>query len=209
MILQSQAGLLQRQTLGAPVNPAGAFGEGLFSELNPRYYSLLKNNQVFSLGASYSNLFTYIGAAGGQPFIGLYNPLGSAVDLVLLQSRTAIHNTNAVATPSSLNFWSANQQGVPVTGTRTPARNMYSQANGGSAYGMVNVVNTGAAAATLIAPSISYSYNPTPNTKVGNLVDDINGTIVVAPGCYLAYGASLTPNTAFISGVLIWAEIPV
>lgn len=211
MLIQSQAGSLpsQRQSAGSPNNPGGTFGEALFSELNPQYYTLLKNNKVFSLSTAALNPSAYIGAAAGTPVFGLYNPASSGVDLVLLQARTAVRTTGSAAVASGLNFWAVNQGGVAVTGTQTSARNMYSQGSTGSAaYGMVNVVNTAALAATLIAPSISMSVTASPADLFAMLVDDIRGAIVVAPGVYLAYGLAVAMTAGAIDSSLIWAELP-
>jgi hypothetical protein len=211
VIIQSQAGSLasSRQVAGTPSNPGGSFGEALFSELAPNYYTLLKNNKVFSLSAVNVAPTAYIGAAGGTPIFGLYNPASSGVDLVLLQSRVAVRTTGTVAAASSLNFWSVNQGGVAPSGTQTQAKNMYSQALTGSAsYGMVGVTNTGALAAGLIAPSISLSVTAAAADFATQMTDDIKGAIVVSQGCYLAFGLSVAMTGGALDAALIWAELP-
>jgi hypothetical protein len=87
---------------------------------------------------------------------------------------------------------------------------MYSQASTGSvAYAMVNTANTAALASTLIAPSVSVgNVTTTAGLNAGLFVDDIKGAIIVAPGTYLAFGASATLAVASIDYSLIWAEIP-
>ena len=211
--LQSQVGSLpsQRQTAGTPVNPGGTFGEALFSELNPVYYSLLKAGKVFSLAALGANPTAFTGGAAGTPLLGLYNPVASGVDLVLLQARLGIRSTgSAAAATMDFNFFEANQGGVAVTGTQTQARNMYSQANTGSAaYGMTNVANTAAIASTLVAPSVSLgAVGAAAALNVGLFVDDIKGLLIVPPGGYLAYGASLGLTGGSLDAALIWAELP-
>ena len=213
MLFQSQAGGLpsSRQTAGTPNNPGGTFGEALFSELNPVYYSLLKAGKVFSLSSlGTATLTAFTGGAAGTPLFGLYNPATSGVDLVLLQARYGVRTTGTTAGTVDFSFFAANQGGVAVTGTQTQARNMYSQAATGSAgYGMVNVPNTAAIASTLIAPSLSLgNVTTTAGLNAAVTVDDIKGAIVVAPGCYLALGASAALAVASIDATLIWAEIP-
>ena len=212
MLIQSQAGSLvsARQVAGTPNNPGGSFGEALISELNPVYYTLLKAGRVFSLAALAANPSAFVGAAAGTPLLGLYNPASSGVDLVLLQARVGVRTTGTAAASVSLNFYAANQGGVAVTGTQTQARNMYSQAaTGSNAYGMVNTANTGALASTLIAPSVSIgTVTTTPGPVIGNLLDEIRGTIVVSPGAYLAYGSAAALTAGSLDLTLIWAEIP-
>jgi len=212
MLIQGVAGNLpnSRQSAGNPTAPAGTFGELFVSELNPVYYSLLKANKVFSLSVAGANPSAFVGAAAGTPLLGLYNPATSGVDLVLLQARLAIRTTGTAAVATDFNFWGVNQGGVAVTGTQTQARNMYSQANTGSAaYGMANTANTAALASALIAPSVSIGLTAaTAVTNVGVFADDLKGLIVVSPGSYLAWGASVAPTAASVDGALLWAEIP-
>jgi len=87
---------------------------------------------------------------------------------------------------------------------------MYSQAStGASAYAMVNTANTAALASTLTMPSVSIGLTAaTAVTNVTVLSDDIRGAIVVAPGCYLAWGNSVATTGGSFDGSLIWAEIP-
>ena len=213
MIIQTQVGSLPaaRQVAGTPNVPGGSFGEAYVSELNPQYYALLKAGKVFSLAsAATATLTGFVGGAAGTPLIGLYNPTNSGSDLVIIQARIGVRTTGTTAATLDFAFYAVNQGGVAVTGTQTQARNMYSQANTGSiAYGMVNTANTAALASTLIAPSLSIGNATT--TAVINAVlgvDDIKGAIVVAPGCYLAFGAAGSLAVASIDAALIWAEIP-
>lgn len=212
MLIQSQAGGLPsaRQAAGTPNNPGGTFGEALFSELAPQYYSLLKNNKVFSLAAAAANPTAFTGGAAGTPLIGLYNPVTSGVDLVILQARLSVKTTGSAAVSWDAGFYSVNQGGVAVTGSQTQARNLYSQSNTGSAaYGMVNAANTAALASTLIAPSLSGGLTAaTAVTNVASAVDDVKGAIVVAPGCYLAFGVSGSLTAAAMNAALLWAELP-
>jgi hypothetical protein len=212
MLMQGAAGPLPgaRQVGGNPTAPAGSFGELYVSELNPVYYSLLKAGRVYALAIAGANPAAFTGGAAGTPLLSLYNPAASGVDLVLLQARLAIRTTGSAAVATDFNFWAANQGGVAVTGTQTAARNLYSQANTGSAaYGMANTANTGALASSLIAPSVSIGLTAaTAVTNVGLFTDEVKGLIVVSPGAYLAWGASVAPTGAAMDGALIWAEIP-
>jgi len=214
MLIQSSAGNIPstRQTGGTPNNPGGTYGEALMSELAPQYYTLLKAGKVFSLSASGVNPAAFTGGAAGTPLLGLYNPANSHVDLVILRVVTSPRNTGtAAAAGLGFNFYAANQGGVAVTGTQTQARNMYTQSNTGSAaYGMVNTANTAALASSLIMPSTCVGVTTTtPGVLANVFADDLRGSIIVAPGCYLAYGATLALTAGVVDATLIWAEIPV
>ena len=130
---------------------------------------------------------------------------------MLIQARVAIRTTGSAAVATDINFWGVNQGGVAVTGTNSPPTNVYSQAASGSvAAAMLNVVNTAALASTLRAPSLSIGLTAaTAVTNVGAYVDPIEGLLIVSPGSYLAYGASVAPTAASLDVALIWAELPV
>lgn len=191
--------------------PGGLWNEGLVSELAPKFHALAKSGAVFSSAIAGANPSAFIGGAAGTPLIGLYNPASSGVDLVLIQARVAIRTTGSAAVATDINFWGVNQGGVAVTGTNSPPTNVYSQAASGSvATAMLNVVNTAALASTLRAPSLSIGLTAaTAITNVGAYVDPIEGLLIVSPGSYLAYGASVAPTAASLDVALIWAELPV
>jgi hypothetical protein len=207
----SAMGLPSQRQFGSPAVPGGTFGELLDSKATPDYYTLAKNNRVFVLGAANVNPSAFTGAAAGTPLLGLYNPANSGVDLVMLMLRLNVRSTGTAAqTGQGFAFWAANQGGVAPTGTQTVARSAYSQALTGSmAYGMVNVANTGAVASAIIAPSISVGApTTTPGVNVGVLVDEIKGSIIIAPGSYLAFGAYQAMTAGLLDVALTWAEIP-
>lgn len=213
MLIQSAANSLPsvRQAGGTPNNPGGTFGEALFSELNPTYYSLLKAGKVFSLAlANIATLTAFTGGAAGTPVFGVYNPSSSGVDLVLLQSRLCVRSTGTTAGTQGFNFFLAAQGSTAPTGTQTVARQMYSAAQSGSAsYCMANVANTGALASSLVAPSFSLgNVTVTAGVNATVLVEDHHGAIVVAPGNYLAFGSYVAGAVAAMDAGLIWAEIP-
>lgn len=212
MLIQGQAGALPstRQSAGTPNVPAGSFGEILDTKLNPDYYQLVKAGRVYQAGAAGANPSAFTGAAAGTPLIGLFNPTASGLDLVILQARLAIRTTGTAAGNLDFNFWGVNQGGVAVTGTQTASRNLYSlAATGGVGYAMVNTANTAALASNLIAPSFSVgAVGATAALNVATFVDDIKGTIIVAPGCYLAFGAASALTAGSLDASLVWAEIP-
>jgi len=212
MLQQFQSNSLQlSKQVGTPNAPGGQFGEGLFSELNPVYYSLLKAGRVFSV-ASYNiaTVTAFTGGAAGTPLVGIYNPSNSGVDLVLIQSRLAVRSTGTTAGVMGLDFWLAAQGSTSPTGTQTSARQMYSGASSGSAaYAMVNTANTGALASTALLPSFSLgNVTTTAGVNVTTLAEDHRGSIVVSPGSYLAWGSYVAMAVANLDIGMVWAEIP-
>ena len=196
---------------GAANAPGGQFGELLKSSLSPDYYTLLKSGRVFSSAVSAINPTAFTGGAAGTPALGLYNPVGSGVDLVLIDVAIGIRTTGTAAVTLDFNHWLVNQGGVAVTGTNTVPRNMYSGAQSGSvAVAMLNTANTAALASALVRPSVSVGLTAaTAITNIGVLRDELKGLIVIAPGVYYAFGASATPTAASVDVAVLWAELPI
>jgi hypothetical protein len=194
---------------GAPL-PNGQVGELLVSELMPVYYSLLKAGKVFSLSAAAINPAAFTGGAAGTPIFGIYNPPNSGVDVVLLSLTAGYRNTGTVAANASLVTYLVNQGATAVTGTQTAARNMYSGTTTGSAsYGMVNTANTAAVASFPVRVNAGVQAVATAAQLVQQIVDEIKGAIIVAPGNYCAIGQAAALTGGSMDASLIWAELPV
>lgn len=211
MLIQTQIGIPSQKATGNPTNPGGTFGEALFSELSPQYYTLLKAGKVFSLQtANVATVTAFTGGAAGTPLMGIYNPANSGVDIVLLQSRLSFRTTGTTAGAMGFNFWLATQGSTSPTGTQTVARQMYSGAQSGSAsYCMVNTANTAALASTFLMPSFTLgNVTTTGGVNVTQLVEDHRGAITVSPGNYLAWGNYVAMAVAAVDAALVWAEVP-
>jgi hypothetical protein len=211
MLIQLQSGPTSRQITGQVTAPAGSFGELLDSRLMPDYYNLVKSGKLFTSSIAAVNPTAFTGAAAGTPVIGLFNPVGSGVDLVLVDVAVGIRTTGTAAVTVDFNHWAVNQGGIAVTGALTAPRQLYSLAATGSVTNaMQNTVNTAALASFLLRPSMSVGLTgvtATPNVQL--LRDEVKGSIVIAPGCYYAFGASASTTAASIDAAIIWAEVAV
>ena len=180
------------------------------SKLNPDYYTLAKAGKIFVAALAGANPSAFVGGAAGTPLIGIYNPANSGVDLSIIDVMLAIRTTGTVTGNVDFNFWAVNQGGVAVTGTNTAPRNAYSQAQSGSvATAMLNVANTAALASNLVRPSFSLGVVPASAAAINQVFqDDVKGKLIIAPGTYLAFGASAALTGASLDVALSWAEIP-
>ena len=99
MLFQGQVGALPgaKATGGNPNVLQGFAGELLKSDVFPPYYTLAKNNKVYYQVANAVNPTVFTGGAAGTPLIGLYNPVGSGVDLIVLATRIAVRTTGTAA----------------------------------------------------------------------------------------------------------------
>ena len=212
LINTSAGGLPSARQTGTPAALGGTLGEILKSSLAPDYYTLTKAGRVFQLAANSANPTSFVGGAATTPLLGIYNPANSGLDLVIFRVRINIRSTGTAAQASqSFSVWGANQGGTAPSGTQTAPRNAYSLATTGSAaYCMVNVVNTGAVAASLLAPVLSLgSIGATAGINFGNIVDDMKGELIVSPGSYIALGASNSMTGGLVDAAVYWAEMPI
>ena len=202
------AGTPNRVTAGNPTAQAGTMGETLVSEYLPKYYNLGKNNQTFGLSIAAINPSAFTGGAAGTPVFGLYNPVGSNIDIAILRLGVAIRTLGSAAGSDAINFWAAQQGSTAPTGTQTAARNMYSLAQTGSgAYGMVNTANTGAVGSNLVRAGVSLSTVATAVEFAAQLEDLVDGQVIIPQGGYLAIGAAVGLTAASIDFDLLWAEL--
>ena len=212
MLIQPTIGLPSaKQAAGSTPNAIGGnFAELLMSKLMPDYYSLVKLGLVYSLATLGQNATGFTGGAAGTPLLGLYNPLTSGKDLVLLEAALGIRTTGTAATTNSANHFGAAQGSTAVTGTNTNPRNVLTQqAQGSVATGQVNTANTGALASNLIRPAFSLgNLTTTAGVNVIQLRDEIRGGIVIPPGGYYAFGLAATLTAGSIDASVIWAELP-
>lgn len=215
-LMQTNVAALTRQLAGQPTAPGGTFGELLTSEVSPVYYNLVKAGKVFILSYSFAAaaVAAFAGGAAGTPIFGIYNPSpagagNGGVDIVPLYASVAIRTTGTGAFNTDFNWWGVTQTAA-VTGTQTVARQAYSLQQGGSqAYCMANVVNTGALASNLIRPSFSMGVvAATAVIDVLLLEQEYKGSVVCAPGQYLAFGNALGLTAASLDCTVVYAELP-
>jgi len=169
------------------------------------------NNATFTTGT--------LGATA-TPIIGLWNPLSSGKNLVVLQARVALIAT-AVTTftgPGSLMWCVAVNQGAISTGIVPFSR--YSLAQSGSvAKVFANTALTGLSGNMTVMEASglqSFSNNfSNALTAVSQAtanpasIDNIDGSIILVPGSVLALLGSTTPVSVSGASSIMWEEIPV
>jgi hypothetical protein len=202
MILQGQVG---PQQLGAGVTANVALGKGAevsVSEYQGRYYQLAYAGKIFSAclqaGVALSTL-----SATATGFI-LTNTLSSGINLALLQVSVAV--TTAPAGIANMHFEGTRTvQSTAVTQT-TPLV-VFSNLLGGNSIG----VGLAASAATLpVAPvalrALGGGPNATGSVTTPFIVDDIAGSFIIGPGCYMNLGYLTTAISVLAS--FHWSELP-
>lgn len=171
------------------------------SEVLPRLYALNWSGLVYS-AANQAAQAVSVALATTYTGLGIYNPLGSGVNLVPLKVKFALSVAPAaIATLGLIGAYAATG-GVTAQTTKLTAQN-----------GIIGNTGTGAgiglAAATIVTPTwidqlvdgFTAASLPSPSAP-----QFFEGLLAVAPGGFMGLGA-LTAVTGL--GAIFWAELPI
>ena len=178
------------------------------ADVQARYQESVLRGNVYFLSLSAGAPTAFIGAAGGTPLLGIYNPAGSGKALVLLVCSGAETTVPSAAGVIDYEMWA----GVSVlpTGTVTTPTNMASQqATGSAAKGFVNTAMTGSTAINLVTPVNGvYWATAAGSNLVGTGLVDLAGMIVATPGVLVAFGSRTALTSTVTDAFLMWEEVP-
>lgn len=221
MILQGQVGA-QQVADGAQINlRQGKTGESMVSELHGRFYEQayranLFGNGTVALQALTANTITL--TATTTPILGVWNPLSSTVNLVILQATLASGINNAASTGPGDFVWAASVgNGAISTGT-APVNHKTLTSVGSQAKGLSFIALTGLTnnlvvlessdfpSPTIITTAAVSTAIQTPTVAV---TQNIDGSFIVPPGGVLALLNTVSTTTISVTGRLLWEEVPV
>jgi len=204
----------------------GRTAEQIVQELHGRFFETTYRSAVFSggMGLTAINNVTYTtGTLGATvtPIAGVYNPIGSSVNLAILQALLGITVTAGTATGCGPFVWATSITTAPISTGGNPLNRKTLQAQGSVAKDITNVAPTGmtpnlavrfASALTggLIKSISSVETAVGQNIGIaGVTVENIDGSILVPPGGVLALLATTTPVGHSAASGLVWEEVPV
>lgn len=228
MEIQSQIG---EQIFGAGERThamrSGRFGDVIVSELRGRFAEAALSGRLFTGGMTLTSIsnatfsFTSTTDATATPIIGLWNPVNSGVNCVLLQAHINVVMTALQATGPGAYVWtySINNLVLPTTGTLGFNCRTLSQ-SGGVAKCLAGAAMTGKtnANALLRGSSISGGSAVTAaflatqvalQTQAIGGTENIDGSIIVPPGGVVGLFCTATPVGHSAASGLLWTEEPV
>ena len=198
---------------------AGRQGDQLISELHGRFYEqgfrgLLFSNGHTALTALTANTVTL--TATTTPILGIYNPLGSGVNAVVLQAMLGAGINNTATTGPGAFVWASSVGNTALSTGSVPIMRLL----GGSAAkckGLTGVALTGLTNNLVVAHSadvpiptvVTTSVVPTTvqtPTVVG--FENVDGAWIVPPGGILALLNTVSTVTVSVHGRLLWEEVP-
>lgn len=212
MLLQNIVGQPAAGANNALLNGrAGQLGDAIVSELHGRYYETTYRGNVFMLSVSTAAAVTaYTGGAAGTPMLALFNPVGSGRNLVILKASFA--NVVAASAGGTVTFglYFGTTATITQATTVAPWSMVTQQQSGSVATGFRNVALTsGSAASNVIALGSYYWATAAGAALVSGGPVDLEGSVIIPPGAYVALGGSAALTSATWIGSLQWEEVPV
>ncbi len=192
------------QADGAVVTQRGGkLGEGMVSELQPRFYEQTARKQRF--GGSITGQVTTVGVATTYTGLVLSNPITSPVDLVL--DKVGVAFLVAFAAAASIGLFKGYNAGANVTHT-TPAVVVNKRVDSVAGFGLLDsaaTLPTAPVLDTVLATGLTGAITTTPDINGG--LYDLDGSIVLPPGGYLGIYTSTASAAASMSASLAWSEV--
>lgn len=211
-IIQNVVGPIASATANAVVNGrSGQLGDAITSQLHPRYYETNYRGNLFGLSVSTAAAVTaFAGGAGGTPMLCVFNPSGSGKNAVILKASVGSVVAASAAGTVSFGLWFGATAAITQATVVTPW-SMSTQLQSGSVMtGFRNVALTSGSAASNVIPVASYYWATGAGAaQVTGGPVDLEGSLIIPPGSYVALGGSSALTSATWIGSLQWEEVPV
>ena len=212
MLLQNVVGQPSAGGNNAIINGrSGQLGDVIVSELHGRYYETTYRGNSFLLSVSTAAAVTaYSGGAAGTPMLTVFNPSGSGKNAVITKASVASVVAASGAGTVTFGLYFGTTAAITQATTVTPW-SMGTQLQSGSVMtGFRNVALTSGSAASNVIPLASYYWATAAGAAlVNNGVVDLEGSVIIPPGAYVALGGSAALTSATWIGSLQWEEVPV
>jgi hypothetical protein len=195
-------------------------GDVIVSELHGRFYEQCLRGSLYTNGTTTIQALTANTislTATGTPILGVWNPLSSTVNLVILQAALASGGNNTATVGSGAFVWATSTGNGGITTGTAPFNTKTLTASGSQAKGMSFIAMTGltnnlvtqvAADFPLVTLITTTAVPTTVFTPTTMAVANIDGAFIVPPGGVLALLNVTSTTTVTVTGRLLWEEIP-
>ena len=204
----------------------GKSAEVIVDNLHGHYYESNYRTVVFSGGmglTSINNATFTTGTltASCTPIAGVWNPAGSAVNLVIIQAVLGITVTAATATGGGPFVWAMSTGNSAITTGNQPLNRKLLSLGGSQARDMSNVALTGLTNNLVVRFGSALSGGliksiSSVETAVGQNIgmsavplELFDGSLIVPPGGVLALLATTTPVAHSAVSSIVWEEVAI
>lgn len=228
MLSQAQVGPVA-PSIGDGIQSAlrsGRQGDQIVSELHGRFYEQAYRGNLFKAGttavtALSANTITTATSATGTPIIGLWNPVGSGKNLVVLQAALQAF-ANTLTTPvgpgafiwlTSLNNSAISTGSVPFNVLTLAQSGSVAKAfmGGVALTGLTNTMAVAFAADLQNATGLTHGTITATNATLSSVggVQNVDGSIIIPPGAVLGLYNTTSTTTFSAVGSMLWEEVPI
>ena len=188
---------------------SGQLGDVILSELQPRYYEQGYRGNVYTIAMQSP---TYISAGRNVIYNGLClsNPITSSVNIVLLKAGYSLVDVPVICTSIGLMVGYSNiMDNVHTNNIQCQPAVFQGLGNFSQQYAEVDT----ACQPLNSIPTPVYIFSQMGNGSItnqmiyGNTLADIGGSIVLAPGAYVAFYSTTTTITNCFMGSFVWEEV--
>lgn len=225
MLAEVRTGLVSSSDAG--VNPARSDKTGalVMQDAHGRFTEAALRGFLFSAGMTITSISNATFSTGTltatcTPVIGLYNPVNSGKNCLILQVKVQIINTALQVTGAGALVWATSTGQSAVTTGITPLNRLSLASSGAVAKGLANTALTGLSGSLVVQEAAGLggllSNLSTLQTAAGlmpqapTFVDNIDGSIVIPPGGIIALLCTTNPPVAIsAASSILWEEITI
>jgi hypothetical protein len=182
-------------------------GDLIVSELMPKYYEQTKNGNVF-FGANSTGVTTSVGTTTTYVGLVLSNPIGNTKNIVVLKTGYAMLVVNAAA--SAIGLMTGYSATVSVAHTTPLVPSSCIIGTGPTPTAKLDSVSTTLSATpvvhSILSAGLTGAITTVPQVVTGLI--DLDGTIILPPGAFVAYHTSTASGASSFWGSFTWMELP-
>lgn len=213
---------------GSPANARSLrSGELAVSQVHGPYFEQCNRGNLYRCGITATSISnaTFTTAtldATSTPIIGLVNPLGSTVNLVVLQATLGVSQTALQATGPGAYIWASGLTTVNITTAGTAPMNCKTLlAVGSQAKNLCCTALTGLTPSLVVRHASALGGGSAIGTaflgtqigaqtvQAAGSVEYFDGSLIIPPGGVLGLLATITPVAHSAVAGILWEEIPV
>src|SRR5678815_450165 len=198
-------------------------GAQRITDAHGRFYEAASRGYLFSAGmtvTSISNITFTTSTLGATctPIVGVWNPMNSGKNIVVLQARLQIVMTTLGARTGPGTFmWATSVNQSAITTGITPLSRLSLTASGAVGKGFANTALTNLSGSLTVQEASGLQGGPMPVSGTDVLgvvpyaapsVDNIDGAFVLVPGSIMALLCTTTPVGVSAASSILWEEVP-
>ena len=200
-------------------------GEAVVTDAHGRFYEAAVRGTVFSAGMTITSINNATFSTGtltatATPIIGIWNPVNSGKNAVILQARLQLINTALQVTGPGAFMWCTSVNQSAITTGITPLNRSSLAASGSVCKGFAGTALTGLSGSLVVQEASGFgsliSNLSTLQTAVGLMpssaahICNVDGAFIIPPGGVLALLCTTNaPVAVSAASALLWEEVAI